>query len=344
MEITIRQILSKYLEKHIVEKIEIKSVVARKKECQGTVIKAFGIPELLKCTFDKMGQAIASATSKKFSEEIEGMCQKFIENKLNFINKIFNDEFELLKYSKSLANIDEEEDDFIQEEKKLSPILPRNHRKLSFSNAYRNAFNYNFVDNFFEILNNKFKQVYIDLNRNFNTEKPYIFTYIEEKLKNIKSRLEQYSLKMFEEYFKSKFQDYSQDLQAKLSKLNERYNTNNQIKFSSEKENFKKELFGYFQNEFYKIYLCIIIKLFKENLQKILEISFKRIIKENEKEINQKAEAALKNVTERLKEKLLKEVDIYYPKENKEIFENKILPNPSELSNDSLKDDFEFSF
>ena len=74
MEISIRQVLSKYLEKHIVEKIEIKSVVARKKESQGSVIKAFGIPELLKCSFDKMGQAIASATSKKFSEEIEGMC------------------------------------------------------------------------------------------------------------------------------------------------------------------------------------------------------------------------------------------------------------------------------
>ena len=342
MEISIRQVLSKYLEKHIVEKIEIKSVVARKKESQGSVIKAFGIPELLKCSFDKMGQAIASATSKKFSEEIEGMCQKFVEDKLKFINKICHDEFELLDYLKSLVNFDEDDEDYIQQKNKRK----RNLKFLSISNIYRNSSNFDFVKNFSEILNNKFKQIYINLNGNLNNnfEKPYIFTYIEGTLKNIQNNLQKFSLKLFEDNFKTNFQDYSFDLQTKLSELNERYNTNNQIKYSLEKENFKKELFGYYQNQFYKIYLCIIIKLFKENMQKILEESFKRIIKENEKSINLKAEAALKNVTERLKEKLLKELELYYPKENKDSIENKILPNPSELSNDSLKDDFEFTF
>ena len=342
MEISIRQVLSKYLEKHIVEKIEIKSVVARKKESQGSVIKAFGIPELLKCSFDKMGQAIASATSKKFSEEIEGMCQKFVEDKLKFINKICHDEFELLDYLKSLVNFDEDDEDYIQQKNKRK----RNLKFLSISNIYRNSSNFDFVKNFSEILNNKFKQIYINLNGNLNSnfEKPYLFTYIEGTLKNIQNNLQKFSLKLFEDNFKTNFQDYSFDLQTKLSELNERYNTNNQIKYSLEKENFKKELFGYYQNQFYKIYLCIIIKLFKENMQKILEESFKRIIKENEKSINQKAEAALKNVTERLKEKLLKELELYYPKENKDSIENKILPNPSELSNDSLKDDFEFTF
>ena len=342
MEISIRQVLSKYLEKHIVEKIEIKSVVARKKESQGSVIKAFGIPELLKCSFDKMGQAIASATSKKFSEEIEGMCQKFVEDKLKFINKICHDEFELLDYLKSLVNFDEDDEDYIQQKNKGKGNL----KFLSISNIYRNSSNFDFVQNFLEILNNKFKQIYINLNGNLNNnfEKPYIFTYIEGTLKNIQNNLQKFSLKLFEDNFKTNFRDYSFDLQAKLSELNERYNTNNQIKYSLEKENFKKELFGYYQNQFYKIYLCIIIKLFKENMQKILEESFKRIIKENEKSINLKAEAALKNVTERLKEKLLKELELYYPKENKDSIENKILPNPSELSNDSLKDDFEFTF
>ena len=71
-----------------------------------------------------------------------------------------------------------------------------------------------------------------------------------------------------------------------------------------------------------------------------MEDKFKKIIKENEKSIQQKAEAALKNVTERLKEKLLKELDIYY-KEEKE--DNKILPNPSEINSGSFQDDFEFS-
>ena len=71
-----------------------------------------------------------------------------------------------------------------------------------------------------------------------------------------------------------------------------------------------------------------------------MEDKFKKIIKENEKSIQQKAEAALKNVTERLKEKLLKELDIYYPKEKED---NKVLPNPSEINSESFQDDFEFS-
>ena len=127
--------------------------------------------------------------------------------------------------------------------------------------------------------------------------------------------------------------------------LNKIYNTNNQINDASEiEEEFKKELFGYFNNEFFKIYLCIIIKLFKDNLQKILEENFKKTIKENEKKISQKAEAALKNVTEGLKQKLLKEINIYYPKEKEESTNSRILPNSSELSNESFKDDDNFQF
>lgn len=68
MENEIRGNLSRYLEKHIVEKIQVKSVVERKKECPGSSIKAYGIPELLKCSFNKIGQAITSATSKIFSQ------------------------------------------------------------------------------------------------------------------------------------------------------------------------------------------------------------------------------------------------------------------------------------
>ena len=90
--------------------------------------------------------------------------------------------------------------------------------------------------------------------------------------------------------------------------------------------------------------MCIIIKLFKDNLQKILEENFKKTIKENEKKISQKAEAALKNVTEGLKQKLLKEINIYYPKEKEESTNSRILPNSSELSNESFKDDDNFQF
>ena len=171
--------------------------------------------------------------------------------------------------------------------------------------------------------------------------KPYIFTYIEGALNKIHESLEKYSLIPFEHLCKTKFQDYFHDLMMKQSQLNNKYDTNNQIRNASEIEDeFKQELFKYYNNEFHKVYLCIIIKLIKENLQKILEDKFKKIIKENEKSINLKAEAALKNVTERLKEKLLKELDIYYPKEKEDI---KILTNPSEINSGSFQDDFEFS-
>ena len=62
------------------------------------------------------------------------------------------------------------------------------------------------------------------------------------------------------------------------------------------------------------------------------------------KKISQKAEAALKNVTEGLKQKLLKEINIYYPKEKEESTNSRILPNSSELSNESFKDDDNFQF
>ena len=337
MEEEIRRILSKYLEEYIVNKIEIKSVVARRKEN----INPYGIPELLKCSIDKMGKAITSATSKKFSEEIEGMCEKFVENKLSSINKIFKDEFELLESSKSLINVDEDEDEEIQPKNTHRIIL------LSKFNQYKNPFKYNFVKNFLTILNKKFKMVYNELNGNLNTNQdtPLIFIYIEERLKKIEALLKDLSSKTFEKHYKSKSQDYFHELLMKQMDLNKIYNTNNQINDASEiEEEFKRDLFGYFENQFFKIYLCIIVKLFKDNLQKILENNFKKTIKENEKNISKKAEAALKNVTERLKEKLLKEINIYYPKEKEREINNTIIPNPSDLSTESFKEDDNFQF
>ena len=338
MEEEIRRILSKYLEEHIVNKIEIKSIVAKRKEN----INPYGIPELLKCSIDKMGKAITSATSKKFSGEIEDMCEEFVEKKLSSINNIFKDEFELLEYSKSLSNFNGDDDDEIQ---------PKNNRRyislLSTVNQYKMPLEYDFVNNFLKILNYKFKKVYNELNgyANIGHEHPYIFTFIEETLKKIQNLLKDFSFKTFQKLYKSKNKDYFHELSMKQWNLNKIYNTNNQINDASEIEKeFKKELFGYFNNEFFKIYLCIIIKLFKDNLQKILEENFKKTIKENEKKISQKAEAALKNVTEGLKQKLLKEINIYYPKEKEESTNSRILPNSSELSNESFKDDDNFQF
>ena len=161
-------------------------------------------------------------------------------------------------------------------------------------------------------------------------------------MKKIFENLKILSSKLFEKIYKEKFQDYFHELQMKQSSLNKKYNTNNQINDAEEiDQEFKKELRNYFDNEFYKIYLCIIVKLFKGNLQKILEENFKKVIKDNEKSINQKAKESLKNVTQRLKSKLLYELDKYYPKGNPE---NKIRPVPSRMNSGINVDDFEFNF
>ena len=161
-------------------------------------------------------------------------------------------------------------------------------------------------------------------------------------MKKIFENLNILSTKLFEKIYKEKFQDYFHELQMKQSSLNKKFNTNIQINDAEEiDKEFKKELKDYFHNEFYKIYLCIIVKLFKGNLQKILEENFKKVIKENEKSISQKAKESLKNVTQRLKNKLLQELDMYYPKENPK---NNIIPTSLKINSGNFVDDFEFSF
>ena len=333
LEIQIREILAKYLEEHIARKIEIKSVISRKKIFNNIVIKARGIKELLQCSFDKMGNAITSATAKKFSEEIENLCKKYVENKLNYINQIFNDELELLEVANSfIKDDDEDEEDFHNNNQK------NNIKYISKNNAYIYPSNNYFIENFISILTIKFKKIYIDLNgsNSINNEKSVIFLYIEETMKKIFENLNILSTKLFEKIYKEKFQDYFHELQMKQSSLNKKFNTNIQINDAEEiDKEFKKELKDYFHNEFYKIYLCIIVKLFKGNLQKILEENFKKVIKENEKSISQKAKESLKNVTQRLKNKLLQELDMYYPKEN---------PKSKIINSGTYVDDFEFSF
>ena len=339
LAIEIRKILAKYLEEHIVRKIEIKNVLSRKKIINNIVIEAHGIKELLQCAFDKMGNAITSATAKKFSEEIENLCKKYVENKLNYINQTFRDELELLEVSKSLVKNDEEKEEIFR-----SYNWQNNIRNISYYNAYKYYSNDYFVQNFVSILTNKFKGIYIDLNGSYynNNEKSVIFLYIEETMKKIFENLKILSSKLFEKIYKEKFQDYFHELQMKQSSLNKKYNTNNQINDAEEiDQEFKKELKNYFDNEFYKIYLCIIVKLFKGNLQKILEENFKKVIKDNEKSINQKAKESLRNVTQRLKSKLLYELDMYYPKENPE---SKIRHVPSRMNSGTYVDDFEFTF
>ena len=154
MEKVIRDVLKKYDEK-IVEKIEIKSIVSRDCLDQGSYIKAHGIPELLRLSFDIMGRSIASATCKKISEEIENLCKNFMNKKKLFIKNIFKYEMELLEVAKNyfVDNLEEENNELFVERNELSEL-----------NIYKNIDNPTyFVDNFCKTIKDKFLDIFNNL-------------------------------------------------------------------------------------------------------------------------------------------------------------------------------------
>ena len=153
MEKIIRGILNNYLEHQIVEKIEIKNVVARDKEIKdaGVILKAYGIPELLKLTFDIMGRSISSATCDRISKNIKKLCKDFMDKKIAYVQNLFNNEMEILEVAKSLFIIDQEKD--IDD----NHLDDENEKELSELNIYKNIKNQNyFIDNFIISMRDKF--------------------------------------------------------------------------------------------------------------------------------------------------------------------------------------------
>ena len=151
MEKVIRNVLKKYDEK-IVEKIEIKSIISRDCLDKGSHIKAHGIPELLRLSFDIMGRSIASATCKKISEEIENLCKNFMNKKKLFIKNIFKYEMELLEVAKNyfIDNLEEENNELFVERNELSEL-----------NIYKNMDNPTyFIDNFCKTIKDKFLDIF----------------------------------------------------------------------------------------------------------------------------------------------------------------------------------------
>ena len=117
MQKTIRNILSRYLNKSIVDKIEIRDIVAREEKGVIEVFKARGIPELFKLSVELMGRAITSATCKKFSQEIEKLCQHYVKKQIDFIEQQFKYEMEILYASRSIY-VEDMEDLLENSEKK----------------------------------------------------------------------------------------------------------------------------------------------------------------------------------------------------------------------------------
>ena len=391
MEDTIRKVLENYLDNKIVQKIEIRSIVSRdfKDEDSQIVYKAYGIPELLRLSFDIMGRAISSATCKKLSQDIEDLCKNYVDEKILYVQNIFKYEMEIIEVAKNLFVEDlENEEDYFGDKKK-KPI-----KELSELNMYRKIENPNyFVDNFQKILHNKFIDIYNNLNNenipiegikmnnqnntqenkeqeksNQNNEgqdnsqqeknqienniqenkeeekkeeekkegeaneneneikedKPLVLFFIEDRLKNIEKKSDKASKNTCEKIFQKRYQSYLVDLQREQSIKNKEFNDNSQLIDVNETErSFREQLFGYYKNEFFKIFFCITLKLFMNNLKEILILNYQKELKENEliqKIINQKAEDSLKNITDKLKHNLILELDnLMKEKQRKEI-------------------------
>ena len=420
MEKIIREILENYLEHQIVKKIEIRSIVSRDFIDENIYCKAEGIPELLRLSFDVMGRAISSATCKKLSQDIEELCKRFVDEKIDFIQKIFKYEMEIFDVSKSLFSEESEEEEIYFSTKKKE----KKKIELSELNMYRKIQKEDyFINNFIKIMKNKLLLIFNDLNneniqidddidilkedlkneeenkekenkeeekkedlkkeednqkekdeeekkeeenkeeenkeeekkeennqkekdeekKENNEEKPLILFFIEDRLKNMNKKIDEASDKSFEKLFKLKYQEYLAELQREQSIKNKEFNDNSQIIDVIEVEkNFREKLFVFYKNEFFKIFFCIILKLFMTNLKNILVSNYKKELKENEiiqKIINQKAEDSLKNITKRLKENLINELDNYI-REKQENENNYKKPKNKEIINIDV--DFNF--
>ena len=153
------------------------------------------------------------------------------------------------------------------------------------------------------------KQEEEDDENEIKEDKPLVLFFIEDRLKNLEKKINEASNKTFEKIFKKRYQSYLVDLQKEQSIKNKEFNDNSQIIDVNEVEkNFREKLIGFYKNEFFKTFFCIILKLFMNNLKDILISNYQKELKENEvvqKIINQKAENSLKNITDKLKQNLI---------------------------------------
>ena len=74
--------------------------------------------EIFRLSFDIMSRALTSATFKKLIQDIENLCKFYVEQKINFIQKIFKYEMEILEVVKTKFVDDMEEQNFEMNVKK----------------------------------------------------------------------------------------------------------------------------------------------------------------------------------------------------------------------------------
>ena len=277
------------------------------------MFKARGIPELLRYAVDAMSTSITSATFKKFLEDIEKLCKSYVNTKIEYLEKRSKDEIEVLDYVKSM---------FLENSERFFKNKNKSQKLLSKSNFYAtDAENLFFMNNFEKIMAQKFLDIYNNLNNEniFNQNKEDK----EEKEVILISETE------FEEIFEKEGNRYKSDLETNKSLKAKQYNVINQPIDQVEITNFKNELFKFCQNEFFKYFYCVILKLFIDNLKKILIDNYTKELHNNEnmsRTINRKAEDSLKFVTNKLRDKLLKEINTYFIQKPPEKVNNETKP------------------
>ena len=299
-----------------------------------------------------MGRSITSATCKKFSQEIEKLCKNYVEKQINFIENQFKYEMEILNVCRSMYVEDLEDLIENSEKKKIKTLSEMNIYSKIEDKKY-------FEDNFIKIMGTKFINIYNHLNSDIDIlneekedqeniqenqineekenenqiieenndanrneeDKPLVLFFIEDRLQKLKDIINNTSQKAFNKIFDKHYQDYLNDLQKEQYSLSKAYGVNCQAIDPSEIEKtFKEELFINFNNIFFKNMFCIILKLFMNNLKKILIDYYTKELKENEKMqkiINKKAEDSLKNISQELHKSLLKELNENFKEKKK---------------------------
>ena len=187
----------------------------------------------------------------------------------------------------------------------------------------------------------------IEDNLNMLKNEP-IYSYIEKIMENSQKNILNFSNESFNEWLSSINRDYYYLFEKIQSKENQKYGTNKNIinhdEISSQLNN---KLTIIYENEILKYSLCIISQMFFENLKKnIYDLSSKHF--EDNKKINeilsQKAKISLKNITQKLKEKLEKEIKIHFPEKNNNNNINNNINNNQMVNNQcfrrEMNDDF----
>ena len=157
---------------------------------------------------------------------------------------------------------------------------------------------------------------------NKKEDKPLVLFFIEDRLQKLKNIINNTSKEVFKKIFNKHYQDYLNDLQKEQSVLSKAFGVNCQaIDFAETEKSFKEELSINFNNVFFKNIFCIILKLFMNNLKNKLIDYYTKELKENKKMqriINKKAEESLKNISQKLQESLLKELNENFKEKNNE--------------------------